>query len=53
MGNGEILEMIAFILYLVLVMGIGVFFFIKGRKQTGDKAYLLRRTPDERIRCRT
>ena len=41
MGNGEILEMIAFILYLVLVMGIGVFFFIKGRKQTGDKAYFL------------
>ena len=41
MGNREILEMIAFIVYLVLVMGIGVFFFIKGRKQTGDKAYFL------------
>ena len=37
----EFLEMIAFIIYLVLVLGIGIYFFIKGRKQTGDKAYFL------------
>ena len=37
----EFLEMIAFIVYLVLVLGIGIYFFIKGRKQTGDKAYFL------------
>ena len=41
MGNTEFLEMIAFCLYLCIVLGIGIFFFIKGRKQTGDKAYFL------------
>lgn len=41
MGQREILEMVAFICYLCLVLGIGVFFFVKGRKQTGDKAYFL------------
>lgn len=34
-------EMAAFIVYLMLVLGIGIFFFIRGRKQTGDKAYFL------------
>ncbi|SDJ68837.1 sodium/proline symporter [Lachnospiraceae bacterium G41] len=34
-------EMAAFIVYLVLVLAIGIFFFIQGRKQTGDKAYFL------------
>ena len=34
-------EMAAFIVYLILVLGIGIFFFIRGRKQTGDKAYFL------------
>ena len=41
MGNTEYLEMIAFGVYLCLVIGIGIFFFIKNRKQTGDKAYFL------------
>lgn len=35
------LEMLAFGCYLLLVLGIGVHFFIKGRKETGDKAYFL------------
>ncbi len=35
------LEMIAFCIYLVFVICIGVFFFVKGRKQSGDKAYFL------------
>ena len=35
-------ELITFILYLVLVLAIGVYFFCKGRKeQGGDKAYFL------------
>ena len=34
-------EMAAFIVYLMIVLGIGIFFFIRGRKQTGDKAYFL------------
>ena len=35
------LEMVAFCVYLILVLSIGVFFFIKGKKMTGDKAYFL------------
>ena len=35
------LEMVAFCVYLVLVLAIGVFFFVKGKKMTGDKAYFL------------
>ena len=35
------LEMCAFCVYLLLVLGIGVFFFIKGKNQKGDKAYFL------------
>ncbi len=41
MGESSILEMLAFAVYLCLVIGIGIYFFIKGRKQTGDKAYFL------------
>ena len=41
MGNSEILEMAAFIVYLCLVLGIGIYFFVKGRNQSGDKAYFL------------
>ena len=41
MGKTEYLEMIAFGAYLCIVLGIGIFFFIKGRNQTGDKAYFL------------
>ena len=37
----NVVEMSAFIVYLLLVLSIGVYFFIKGRKQTGDKAYFL------------
>ena len=35
------LEMCAFCVYLMLVLSIGVFFFIKGKNQKGDKAYFL------------
>ena len=35
------LEMCAFCVYLLLVLSIGVFFFIKGKNQKGDKAYFL------------
>lgn len=35
-------EILAFVLYLVTVLAIGVFFFIRGRKETGgDKSYFL------------
>ena len=33
--------MLAFAVYLCAVLGIGIYFFIKGRKQSGDKAYFL------------
>lgn len=39
--NGSITEMIAFCVYLILVLAIGVFFFVKGQKDKGDKAYFL------------
>ena len=41
MGNSSVLEMLAFAVYLIAVLGIGIYFFIKGRKQSGDKAYFL------------
>lgn len=41
MKNGSVMEMIAFACYLILVLGVGVYFFIKGRKESGDKAYFL------------
>lgn len=34
-------ELVAFILYFVLVIGIGIFFFIKGKKDVGEKSYFL------------
>lgn len=34
-------EVVAFALYLALVLGVGIYFFIAGRKETGDKAYFL------------
>ncbi len=35
-------EILAFVIYLVTVLAIGVFFFIRGRKETGgDKSYFL------------
>ncbi|MBO4390146.1 MAG: sodium/proline symporter [Lachnospiraceae bacterium] len=41
MNMDEIMEMLAFIVYLCVVLGVGIFFFIKGRKDTGDKSYFL------------
>ena len=41
MESKGILEMVAFIVYLCIVLGIGIYFFLKGRNQTGDKAYFL------------
>ena len=35
------LEMAAFCVYLMLVLAVGVFFFIKSKNQSGDKAYFL------------
>lgn len=42
-GNDfNVLEVVAFVCYLVLVLGIGIMFFIKSRKsQGGDKDYFL------------
>ena len=41
MGN-NFAEILAFALYLVLVLTVGVVFFVKGRKaEGGDKAYFL------------
>lgn len=35
------LELVAFVVYLLLVVGIGIYFFIRGLKEKGDKAYFL------------
>ncbi len=34
-------EVIAFILYFVVVLGIGIFFFVKGRSTNGEQEYFL------------
>lgn len=34
-------ELIAFILYFLLVLGIGVFFFLKGKNDMGEKSFFL------------
>ena len=34
-------ELVAFIAYFVLVIGIGIYFFIKSKKEAGEKAYFL------------
>ena len=40
--NANFAEVLAFVLYLVLVLAVGVVFFVKGRKsQGGDKDYFL------------
>ncbi len=40
--KGNVQEAIAFVLYLMLVLGVGIFFFVQGRKsQGGDKDYFL------------
>ena len=33
--------MFAFAVYLLVVLAVGVYFFAKGKKETGDKAYFL------------
>ena len=39
---GNFLEVLAFIVYLAIVLGVGIYFFNKGRKlQGGDKEYFL------------
>lgn len=35
------MEIFAFVLYFVLMLGIGIFFFFKGRNQNGEKDYFL------------
>ena len=34
-------EVVAFVLYFLLVIGIGIFFFIKGKGETGEKGFFL------------
>jgi len=34
-------ELVAFIVYFVLVIGVGIYFFIKSRSEAGEKAYFL------------
>ncbi len=34
-------EVLAFVLYFLLVIGIGIFFFIKGKGETGEKGFFL------------
>ena len=47
----NILEIVAFLFYLALVVAIGVYFFVKGRKiQGGDKEYFLGPSPMRFIR---
>lgn len=41
MNINSVQEALAFGLYLLLVLGVGVYFFVKGRKNTGDKSYFL------------
>ena len=43
LGAGKVQagEIVAFCLYFALVLGIGIFFFLKSRKETGEKAFFL------------
>ena len=41
MNSSTIGELIAFILYFTIVLGMGVYFFIRGRKDTGEKSFFL------------
>ena len=34
-------ELIAFILYFTIVLGMGVYFFVRGRKDMGEKSFFL------------
>ena len=35
------MEILAFVIYFVVVLGIGLFFFVQSRKQNGEKEYFL------------
>ena len=35
------MEILAFVIYFVLMLGVGVFFFFRGKSQTGEKEYFL------------
>ena len=40
--KGSVLEIAAFVVYLLLVLAVGIYFFIKGsKKEGGDKDYFL------------
>lgn len=40
--QNNILEVVAFVVYLILVLSVGIYFFVKGKKlQGGDKEYFL------------
>ena len=42
MNNGTTIgELIAFILYFAIVLGMGIYFFIRGRKDMGEKSFFL------------
>lgn len=41
MGDINTLEVVAFALYFVLVLGVGVYFFLKSKKESGEKSYFL------------
>ena len=34
-------ELIAFILYFAIVLGMGVYFFVRGRNEQGEKSFFL------------
>ena len=37
----NISELIAFILYFLIVLGMGVYFFVRGKKDMGEKSFFL------------
>ena len=41
MGDINVYQVVAFIAYFAIVLGVGVFFFIKSKKESGEKAYFL------------
>ena len=40
-GNASVGEIVAFCLYFALVLGIGIFFFIRSKKDIGEKSFFL------------
>mgnify|MGYP003291040238 CR=1 FL=1 len=41
MGNINIWEVIAFVIYFVVVLSVGIYFFMKSKKESGEKSYFL------------